>query len=286
MESLIRRAEPSLDHRHDLEAIGREAEHVGRRPLAHDLARLQHHDLAGKPRDLLNGMADVDDGDAELVAQGLDQRQDFQATRCVERSKRLVHQQQAWRGKQRPPQGNALLFAAAQRRWMPIEQVTDTERLDHRSFGDPSLVQRRKQPTIAKIAPDGEVRKQPRLLKHHADTAAMGRHVASLSIGQDRSVDEDSAGAKPRQAGNDLDHRRLAGAGRAKQRGDAIAAGEVDIELKVAEALVDLDIDHEEVLLNQRAMTSEATRAARPIEAAITERRSASPSPSGLWLAV
>ena len=116
----IVRGDARVDHRSRLVAAGRRPEvepphHVVDVADGEALAVGQHHDRVGEPRDLGDRMADVDDRNAELVAQPLDVVEDLGLARHVERGQRLVHQQDARLREQRAADRDALLFAARQR---------------------------------------------------------------------------------------------------------------------------------------------------------------------------
>ena len=97
----------------------------------HHTPVLQHHDARGKPRDLIDGMRHIHDRDAQLVAQRFDERQDLELALGVERSERLVHQQDLRRGEEGAADGHPLLFPAREPRRLALEQMLDAERLDH-----------------------------------------------------------------------------------------------------------------------------------------------------------
>ena len=75
-------------------------------------------------------MGDIEDRHAELVAQPLDQRQDLELARHVERGERLVHQEQARPRQERAADGDALALAARQRAGPAVEQTADAEHRD------------------------------------------------------------------------------------------------------------------------------------------------------------
>src|SRR3546814_17172676 len=87
------------------------------------------------------------------------------------------------------------------------------------------------------------MRKQPALLEDIADAAPVRRHEdAAIRIDQQAAVDADAAaGIRSRQTGDQVDQRGLAGARAAEQRGDAVAAGEADIQREIALAVADRD---------------------------------------------
>ena len=73
---------------------------------------LQHHHAVGEAGDLLDGVRHIDDRNAKLVAQALDQRQDLEPPLHVEGGERLVHEQELRRGEQSAADRDPLLLAA------------------------------------------------------------------------------------------------------------------------------------------------------------------------------
>ena len=74
------------------------------------------HDEVGQGDGLELGMGDVDEGDAQVLLQPPQLAAHLQAQELVERRQRLVEQQHARLGDQRPRQRHALLLAAGQLR--------------------------------------------------------------------------------------------------------------------------------------------------------------------------
>ena len=58
-----------------------------------------------------------------MVAQSLDERQNFFLECLVQRRQRFIHQQKMRRRQQRPADGDPLLFAARERARPPIEEI-------------------------------------------------------------------------------------------------------------------------------------------------------------------
>ena len=82
------------------------------------------------------------------------------------------------------------------------------------------------------------MRKQPRILEHIADAAAMGRDMdARGGVVERLAVDGDDAAIGLQQSRDHVDQRGLAGAGGAEQSGDAALAGEGGFEREFAELL-------------------------------------------------
>src|ERR1700751_1056719 len=81
-------------------------------------------------------------------------------------------------------------------------------------------------PAVVEILSHVEMRKQPRVLENIADAAAVnGDMCARGGVVQRLFVYGDDAAVGPQQARDHADQRRLAGAGRAEQPGDAAFAG-------------------------------------------------------------
>ena len=144
-------------------------------------------------------------------------------------------------------------------------------------------------PAVVEILPDVEMRKQPRILKHVADPAAVRRHVnAFRRIVQRFAVERDDAAVGPQQAGDHVDQRGLAGAGRAEQAGDAALAFERGFQRELAELFCDVDAQHGQFpcrrFVARRANHSEAISAPIAITMEISTSRAAAVSPSGVWI--
>ena len=122
LEGLVVVGHDGVEHAAAVAGIG-ERQDVEHRPDRRDLAVGQDHDGGREPRHLGDGMADIDDRHADLVAQPLDVGQDLGLALLVERGERLVHQQQARVGEQRAADRDALLLAARQRVGPALEQV-------------------------------------------------------------------------------------------------------------------------------------------------------------------
>jgi hypothetical protein len=70
------------------------------RPLRNDLALIEQHQVISQSRHFVWCVADIEQGYIQLVVQTFEVRQDFLFALHVERSQRLVHQQQARAGQQ------------------------------------------------------------------------------------------------------------------------------------------------------------------------------------------
>ena len=133
------------------------------------------------------------------------------------------------------------------------------------------------------------MRKQPRILEHIADAAAMRRDMhARRGIVEHLAVDGDDAAIGPQQSRDHVDQRGLAGAGGAEQAGDAALAGERGLDREFAELFGDVDAQHDQFpcrrRVARRANHSEAISAASAMTMETTTSRSAAVSPSGVWI--
>ena len=126
-------------------------------------------------------MADIDHGNAGFVAQPHEIGQDLLLALLVQRSQRLVQQQQPRLRQQRASERHALAFAAGQLAGAAIQQMADVEQ-----FGDALPLrgivgEAVHAPPVVEILAHVEMRKQPRVLEHIADAAAIGRRHGFVS---------------------------------------------------------------------------------------------------------
>jgi len=133
------------------------------------------------------------------------------------------------------------------------------------------------------------MRKQPGILEHIADPAAMHRDVpARRRVVQHLAVDGDDAAIGPQQSRDHVDQRCLAGARCAEQAGDPAFAGEGSFDRKFAELFCDVDPQHDQLPCRRRkarrANHSEAISAASAMTMETATSRSAAVSPSGVWI--
>ena len=97
-------------------------------------------DGLGAGRNLLDGVGDVDRRQRQLPAQAIEVGQDVLPPGDVDRGERLVEQQQARAGHQRPAERDALAFAARQPRRAPGQQRVEVEHRHDRATRQPALV--------------------------------------------------------------------------------------------------------------------------------------------------
>ena len=144
-------------------------------------------------------------------------------------------------------------------------------------------------PSVVEILAHIEMRKQPRILEHIADPAAMHRDMDMLSgVVQRLAVDGDDAAIGSQQSCDHVDQRGLAGARGAEQSGHAALTGKRGLDRKFAKLFCDIDPQHDQLpcrrCVARRANHSEAISAAMAIRIETTTSRSAAVSPSGVWI--
>ena len=219
----MRRSRPGCSRAGEDVDLADEIGDEGRRRVAVDLHRradlLDHalvhdDDPVGDRERLLLVVRDHDGGDAELALQRADLLAQVDADDRVERRQRLVEQQQAGRGGERPRQRDPLLLAAgelgrelgaAARQADQLQQLLDPG-------GDRRLRHLAVHQAVGDVVGDREVGKERVRLEDDA-VVALGRR-------QDRDVApglEDAAGGLRLQAGDDAQQRRLAAAGGAEE---------------------------------------------------------------------
>ena len=125
--------DPRRQHDTGLERAGvgakvEAAEDVVDGAARHHAAAGEQHDRVGEARDLVDGVADVDDRQSRLVAEPLDVGQDLLLQSRVERRQRLVHQQQARVRQQRAADRDPLLLAAGKVGRATVEERADVEK--------------------------------------------------------------------------------------------------------------------------------------------------------------
>ena len=143
---------------------------------------------------------------------------------------------------------------------------------------------------IAQIAANIQMRKQQRVLKDHADAAAVRRHeAAALDIEQDLAIDHDTTPIGLEQTGQYRQHRRLAGTRSSEERERLAVAGKAAIEAKAAPVDEGLELDHdspETRRRTRRASHSEPASATKDSSTETAVRRSAPASPPGVCVAL
>ena len=253
-----------------------------------DLSLIHQHHGVGQADDLVDIVGHVDDGQAKLVAQVLDERHDLGAAPRIEAGQRLVHQQDARTREQRPPDGDALLLAARKPCRPPLQKRAQVQQGDNRRKVDPPIWGTRAPCAKLQVGTDAQVWEQPVLLKHIAKTPLLrGKVDALLAVEQDPARDRDAAIVGALEPGQHVDERRLAGARAAEQCGQPFGRGKPGIEGEVPEPAPDVDLDHPSPPMRRatrRARNSDATTATSASTIEITSSLAAPASPPGCWV--
>ena len=171
-------------------------------------------------------MGDVDEGDPDLVLDGLELDLHLLAELQVEGTERLVEQQDPGSIDQGPGKGDALALPAGELGRPTLLVAVESDHLQGgldalRSFGPGHPADH--QP-VAHVVGHVHVRKQRIVLEDGVDVALERRRLAHV-----RPVEQDSAGTRQLEAGDHPQGRRLAGPGRPEHREElAVADLEVD----------------------------------------------------------
>jgi hypothetical protein len=127
---------------------------------------------------------------------------------------------------------------------------------------------------------NGEVRKQPNLLEHIADSSSQRDRIPLPGVA---SFDKDAAGVRQQKAVDQLEHRRLAGAAAADE-GDRFTRTnrEVQIIEHDARTVAETDVDERyDVSIRQMRRQESSTTNARP--ALLTRPRDVSSRERACW---
>ncbi len=254
-----------------------------------DASRLEDDRVVGEPGDLRQGVRDVEDRQARLVAQALEEGQDLGLAGRVEGRQRLVHEEEARLRHQGPADRDALALAAREAGDAPPEQTLDAQHGDHGVERQAGLAARREDPPEQEVPPHAEMREEPRVLEHVADAAAMRRQPdARLRVGQHRAVGDDPGALGPDEARDRVDEGRLARSRRAEDRRDAGRRLEGGVEPERALPMRDRDGERHAAIrrATRRASHSDRARAASDTTTEISVRRIAPASPPGTCVRV
>src|SRR6185436_12944557 len=136
-------------------------------------------------------------------------------------------------------------LAARQVRGPALEQMRESQQLDHVVVPDVAILAPREIATVAQIGAHRHVRKEPPFLEHVADAATLRRHVDTARVIEYRlPIDLDNTAFRTNQPGNRIDERGLAGTRAPKQCRHAGCARERRIEYERAQPLVHRDLKH------------------------------------------
>ena len=198
-----------------------------RRIILLNAAVIQNRDLVGDGHCLFLIVRDDDGGDARLLLHAADFVADFDLEARVEVAHRFVEQQHVRLLDQRARHGNALLLAAGKLGRLAVEQILDLQHLGNlaRLFITLGLLHALLLEREGDVVDDLQMRIQRVGLEHHADVAVFRLELRHILI-----AEKDFAGSRLQQAGNAVERRRLAAAGRAEQRDEGgILKDEIDV---------------------------------------------------------
>ena len=153
-------------------------------------------------QNLIQRVADVEHRYIDLPRQTLQIRQQFTLARDVERSQRLIEQQQLGRGQQCATNRHTLFFTAGQTARQAIEQRLNAQQRDQFI----KLLRHAFRHTVTQITAHFVVREQACILKHIADTTLLRRQADTLlNIVQHASVKHNPPLLRRSQAADGID---------------------------------------------------------------------------------
>ena len=228
-------------------------------------APLVHDDDPAAQEQRLHGLGGgVDDDGPAAGEEGRQLDPQLLAQLVVEVDQGLVQEEEPGLLGQRPADGGALLLAARQRRWQPVQEMVDAQ--EPRHLPDPAVDLGTRSPGQAQRRGDVLEHRErgivDELLVDHGDVAA-----AQVAAGDVLAVLEHPALARPVEPGQDAQERGLAGQRRAQEH------VEPGCEIEVQGVQVDLARDPFGDALQPDA------QAARPAVAPRPWRRAAASAP-------
>ena len=262
----------------DEHVAGRVVEVAGRALLG-DHAAVHHDDPVGDRQRLLLVVGHVDHGDAEPPLQLADLLAHAAAQPRVQVGQRLVEQEHGRLEDEGAGDGHALLLAARQLAGQPVPEGVEADRGEAGARQSPRLPPAPPGDArpVGDVVEHAHVREQRIALEHHADVAPGRADVGDVAV-----ADQDAAGRRRLEAGDQAERRRLAAA-RGAEQGDE-AAG-LDGEAHVANR-GHLAIGLAHALEHDARGASAPAHAARPVTmgagAAPGRRRRRSPTRS--WI--
>ena len=205
-----------------------------------DAALVHDGDAVAQRHGLALVVGDVEEGDADLVVDEVELDLHVLAQLQVERGERLVEQQHLRVVDERPGDRDALLLPAADLVGLLVLVAVHLDEVEHGVDFAVDLLARLARDAQAEgdVVADAQVREQRVVLEHGVDAAHVRRQARDVA-----PVEEDAAGVRLLEAGEDAQQRRLAAAAGAEQ-GVELAA--LDLQARVvdgreaAEALGDV----------------------------------------------
>ena len=245
----------------------------------------QNDDRCRKTRNLGHGVADENDRHAALVAQPLDIGKDLGLARIVEGCQRLVHQQELRIGEKRAPDGDALLFAARQRRRSPFEKVADAEKLHDILETRLPLPPRGEPAAEEQVLAHVEMREEASFLEHVADAPpVLGNEDAFLRVDEHPPLHDDAAVIRPHETADGVHDRRLAGSRRTEKCCELSVRLEARLEVEGSLRMPDVDVENHYARTRRRirrASHSDSQSATTEMTMDTSVRRMAPLSPPG-----
>ena len=254
----ITRADHGVQHHTGLVAKGhgqiQPRQHVGQRAIGQYAAGIHQHQVVGQPRHFVDGMADVDDGDAQFFVQPVQIGQDLGLATRVQRGQGLIHQQQCRAGGQRACDGHALALAARKRIGPALQQVGDAQQVHDLVQRDAALVAGDALEAVREVVLHVQVRKQGRLLDHVADGALMRGHEEALRVVLPDRIAKSHTARGAFQAGQGPQHRGLAAARGPEQGGHAVCGqAQRHVQREATARQAQLRFDHGALTSGSRA---------------------------------
>ena len=245
----VRRARPDVVRRADL----------------HDPAVAQDRHAVTERERLGLVVRDVERGHAELREERLEVVEKSVAESAVERSERLVEQEDARLGGERAGEGDALLFASRERRHGAVLESGEPDEVQRLPDACRDLLRRVAAHAQAErdVATHVEVVEQGVVLEHHPDPAPVRRNGREVV-----SVEEHAAAIRLLQPGDDAQERALARPAR-PEHSDDLALGHVERHAVEREPLPEADGD----VLDRAASEPAESPAAEPLDREDRDRR-------------
>ena len=175
--------------------------HLAHRTRGHDPAAGEQHHGGREAGHLLQRMAHEQDRDAGLVAEPVEIGEDLGLAGLVQGGQRLVQQQQARAGQQRPADRHALPLAAREHAGPPLQQRADAQQARPPRRGCRAAAVAGEPAAVEQVATHGEVREQPGVLEDIADAPPMAGHVDPVRGVEQRLAIEDDPAARRAGAG-------------------------------------------------------------------------------------
>ena len=198
----------------------------------------------GKTRYLFKRMADVEDREWRFVTQPFEVGKDIVLSWRIQRSERLIQQQNVRAGEERAAERDTAFLAARQAIRFASKQRSDPKQIDDTGdvrFRCPVL---RTPPPEAQVSIHRHMRKETGVLEHISDPPLLcGQGYAAGAVEQASTIEEDATAIRTQEPSDSVGDCCLAGTGGTEQRRDtALFDAESDIELELRKAMLELDL--------------------------------------------